>query len=91
MIDEGVPIRSTVGLHPKHWTSSLSDAAFDQFVIDLDVENVKRLNAYQDPFGYAWLNVVKSKNLGLELTDQQLRISLSLRLGAKSCEKHTCR
>ena len=27
----------------------------------------------------------------LKLTDQQLRISLSFRLGAKICEKHTCR
>ena len=55
------------------------------------MENVKRLNAYQDPFGSAWLNVVPSKNLGLKLTDQQLRISLSVRLGPKICEKHTCR
>ena len=46
---------------------------------------------YQDPFGSAWLNLVPSKNLGMKLTDQQLRISLSLRLGARICEKHTCR
>ena len=75
----------------KHWTSPWSDTTFDQLITDLDVESVKRLNAYQDPFGSAWLNVVPSKNLGLKLTDQQLRISLSLRLGAKICEKHTCR
>ena len=75
----------------KHWTSPLSDATFDQLITDLDVENVKRLNAYQDPFSSAWLNVIPSKNLGLKLTDQQLRISLSLRLGAKIWEKHTCR
>ena len=55
------------------------------------MENVKRLNAYQDPFGSAWLNVVPSKNLGLVLTDQQLCISLSLRLGAKVCKRPTCR
>ena len=47
--------------------------------------------AYQDPFSSAWLNVVPSNNLGLKLTDQHLRISLSLRLGAKICWKHTCR
>ena len=75
----------------KRWTSPLSDATFDQLNTDLDAENVKRLNAYQNPFGSAWLNVVPSKNLGLTLTDQQLRISLSLRLGSKICEKHTCR
>ena len=72
-------------------TLFLSDTTFDQLTTDLDVENVKRLNAYQDPFSSDWLNVVPSKNLGLKLTDQQLRISLSFRLGAKICEKHTCR
>ena len=75
----------------KHWTSPLSDTIFDQLITDLDLENVKRLNAYQDAFGSAWLNVVPSKNFGLKLTDQQLRISLSLRLGRKIYEKHTCR
>ena len=75
----------------KHWTSPLSDTTFDQLITDLDVENVRRLNAYQDPFGSTWLNFSPSKNLGLKLTDQQLRISLSLRLDAKICEKHTCR
>ena len=71
----------------KHWTSPLSDATFYQLITDLDAENVKRLNAHQDPFGSAWLNVVPSKNLGLKLTDQQLRI-LFLRLGSKICGKH---
>ena len=47
----------------KHWTSPLSDAIFDQLITDLDVENVKRLNAYQDLFSSAWLNVVPSKSL----------------------------
>ena len=42
-------------------------------------------------FGSAWLNVFPNKNLGLSLTDQRLRNSLSLRLCAKTIEKHTCR
>ena len=75
----------------KHWTTPLSDATFDQLITDPDVENVKRLNAYQDPFSSAWLNVVPSKNLVLKLTDQQLRISLSLHLGVKIWKKHTSR
>ena len=31
------------------------------------------------------------QNLGSKLTDQQLRVSLSLRLGANTCEKYNCR
>ena len=76
----------------KHLTSPLSDATFDQLLADLVAENVKSLNGpYQDPFGSAWLNVVPRKNLGLKSTDQQLRVSLTLRLGAKMCEKHAHR
>ena len=43
MVDEGEPDRSTVGLHSK-----TLDATFDELITDLDAENVKRLNAYQD-------------------------------------------
>ena len=75
----------------KHWTYLLSNATFDQLITDLVAENVKRLNAYHNPFGSAWLNVLPSKNLGPKLPDQQLRISLSLRQGAKLCKKHICR
>ena len=64
---------------------------FDHFKTDLGAENAKRLNAYQDPFCSAWLNVVPNKNLGPKLTDQQLRIALSLRQCEKVCKKHTCR
>ena len=51
----------------KHWTSPFSATHFDQLNTDLDVENVKRLNAYQDPFGSAWLNVVPRKNFRSEV------------------------
>ena len=47
-------------------------------------------NAQQGRFGSQWLNVVPCKNLGLKLEDQQLRISIGLRLGANLCVAHTC-
>ena len=34
----------------KQWTSPMSHATFDQLIEDLDAENVKRMNAYQDPW-----------------------------------------
>ena len=40
--------------------------------------------------GSQWLNVVPCKNLGLKFDDQQPRISIGLRLGAKICVAHTC-
>ena len=48
------------------------------------------INAHQCKFGSQWLNVVPYKNLGLKLDDQQLRISIGLRLGANICVAHTC-
>ena len=50
----------------------------------------KVFNAHQGKFGSRWLNVVPCKNLGLKLDDQQLRISIGLRLGANICVTHTC-
>ena len=48
----------------------------------MDDKRSKVFNAHQGKFGSQWLNVVPCKNLGLKLDDQQLRISIGLRLGA---------
>ena len=45
----------------------------------------------QDQPRSLWLNVVPSKNFSLKLTDQQLRISVSLSLSAKKSKKPSCR
>ena len=45
----------------------------------------------QDQPRSLWLNVVPSKNFSLKLTDQQLRISVSLSLSAKNSKKPSCR
>ena len=44
---------------------------------------------HQGKFGSQWLNVVPCINLGLKVDDQQLRISIGLRLGAIICVAHT--
>ena len=41
-------------------------------------------------FGSQWVHVVPRENLGLKLVDQQLRISISLRVEANICVAHTC-
>ena len=56
----------------------------------MDDKCSKVFNAHQGKFGSQWLNVVPCKNLGLKLDDQQLRISIGLRLGASICVGHTC-
>ena len=56
----------------------------------LEPMDVKRFNSFQDRFGSQWLNVIPCKNLRLQLSNQQLRIAIGLRLGSKICELHEC-
>ena len=56
----------------------------------MDGKRSKVFNAHQGKFGSQWLNVVPCKNLDLKLDDQQLLISIGLRLGANICVAHTC-
>ena len=56
----------------------------------MDDKRSKVFNAHQGTFGSQWLNVVPCRNLGQKLYDQQLRISIGLRLCANICVAHTC-
>ena len=56
----------------------------------MDDKRSKVFNAHQGEFGSQWLNVIPCKNLGLMFDDQQLRISIGLRLGVNICVAHTC-
>ena len=91
MVDEGEPIRSTVGLHPTTLDVSFERCYFWSIYNRPWCRKCQGLNSYQEPFDSPWLNVVPSKNLGLKLTDQQLGISLFYHLCAKNCEKDTSR
>ena len=53
----------------------------------MDEKRSKVFKAHQGKFGSQWLNVVPGKNLGLKLDDQQLRISIGLRLGFNTVVK----
>ena len=49
----------------------------------------KVFKGHHGKFGSQWLNVDPCKNLGLKPDEQQLRISIRLRLGANICVAHT--
>ena len=57
----------------------------------ISLHDSRRLECYSSKFGSQWINAFPSKNLGLKLTDSQLRVAIALRLGCKICETHTCR
>ena len=74
----------------KNWTQPVYVKTAQDLISRMDDKRSKVFNAYQSKFGSQWLNVVPCKNLGLKLDDQQLRISIGLRLGANICVAHTC-
>ena len=74
----------------KNWTQPVFVKTAQNLISRMDDKRSKVFNAHQGTFGSRWLNVVPCKNLGLKLDDQQLRISIGLRLGANICNAHTC-
>ena len=74
----------------KNWTQPVFVKTAQDLISRMDDKRSKIFNAHQGKFGSQWLNVVSCKNLGLKLDDQQLRISIGLRLGANICVAHTC-
>ena len=74
----------------KRWTQPVFVKTAQDLIFRMDDKRSKVFNAHQGKFGSQWLNVVPCKNLGLKLHDQQLRISIGLRLGANICVAHTC-
>ena len=74
----------------KNWTQPVFVKTAQDLISRMDDKRSKVFIYDQGKFGSHWLNVVPCKNLGLKLDDQQLRISIGLRLGANICVAHTC-
>ena len=74
----------------KNWTQPVYVKTAQDLISRMDDKRSKIFNAHQGKFASQWVNVVPCKNLGLKLDDQQLRISIALRLGANICVAHTC-
>ena len=74
----------------KKWTQPVYVKTAQNLISRMDDKRSEVFNAHQCKFGSQWLNVVPCKNLGLKLDDQQLRISIDLRLEANICVAHTC-
>ena len=73
----------------KNWTQPVFVKTARELISRLDDKRSKVFNTHQGKFGCQWRNIVPCKNLGLKLDDQQLRISIGLRLGASICVAHT--
>ena len=82
--------RSPLDGTQKNWTQPVYVKTAQDLISRIDGKCSKVFNAHQGKVGSQWVNVIPCKNLGLILDDQQLRISIGLRLGANICVAHTC-
>ena len=74
----------------KNWTQPVFVKTTQELISRMHDKRSNVVNAHQGKFVSQWLNVVPCKNLGLKRDDQQLRISVGLRLGANICVAHSC-
>jgi hypothetical protein len=74
----------------KSWTLPLHKQQADFLLSSVDSHNRARLLACKAPGSGDWLNALPSIPLGLHLSDQQLRIAASIRLGAPVFLEHPC-
>ena len=89
------PFSETTSIPPspefqKSWTTPIYKDLSSQLFGALDSNEQKRLLCYQGKTAAAWLNALPCQSLGLKLTNTQLRISISLRVGAPVCVEHSC-
>lgn len=71
-------------------TSPIHQASYDSLLTSLDVVGRNRLLGCSSPGSGDWINALPSESLGLKLSDDQCRIAIALRLGAKLSSIHTC-
>ena len=84
--EQKIPLDGT----QKNWTQPVYVKISQDLISRMDDKRSKVFTVHQGKFGSQWLNIVPCKNLGLKLDDQQLRISIGLRLRANICVVHTC-
>ena len=69
----------------------LASQRFDNLLAQANQVSRARLLAAADRDSGCWLNVVPIPVLGTYLKPEELRIAISLRVGAQVCQPHTCK
>jgi len=74
------------------WDDAICSSRIQSFLTSASGANRAHLLASSSPFSGAWLHALQSANIGLRRSDQELRVSVSLRFGADAhlLSGHTC-
>ena len=77
-------------LQQKSWTQPIYDKALNHLKQTASPSDSSRLNSVSHKFSGDWLHCLPSKKMGLFLSNEEFRVSSSLRLGIKCFEPHKC-
>ena len=69
----------------------MANLKLDRLKLNGDQVTMARLSAASYPESDVWLNAIPVPSLGSHLEPEVLRIAIALKIGAKVCERHTCR
>ena len=72
------------------WTSPVHKKRLDSLLVSGDDLQKARLNGCRARGSSAWVGAMPNSNLGLRLTNEELRIAVCLRLGAPISSPHIC-
>jgi len=76
--------------HQSSWTSPIYQRQHEQLLATSDERATARLHGCSARGASAWLSAVPIANLGLRMTNEQIRIAVALRLGANVTSTHPC-
>jgi len=86
----GVRLQSEEAGRQRSWDDLVCHATFDKLIACADQVSRARLLASASPDSGAWLHALICRNLGLALTNRELRVAIGLRIGAPLVRPHTC-
>jgi hypothetical protein len=72
------------------WDDVTCNAKFQLLLSRADQQSQARLRAVSSPDAGVWLHTLPCRNLGLCLSDRELRVAVGLRLGAPLVRSHAC-
>ena len=84
------PPRGISATHQKAWDKPVIERSFSTLITNADQRTKARLLASQQKESGAWLSAPPVSSLGLRMSDDSIRIAISLRLGCTICAPHKC-
>ena len=86
----GTPLQGELAGGQRAWDDLVCRAVFDKLTLHADQVARARLLASVSPNSGSWLHVLPCRNLGLILSNREVRVAVGLRIGAPLVRTHNC-